>query len=174
MENEDILNKLNVKFDRFGNYNQYEQQHIIQLLKIAFDDDEHDYDPSLYDKTYVITFYYDDYLVGCICAMDNYDMQQNMTDFIKRRESMHIDYEKKGCFVYNLAVLKVMRKRKLGSSLVKMMCYYLKGLTDYFHVQIRDGNKGSERIFEKNGFMKSKTLSNGEFDFNIFIKNNKK
>ena len=52
-------------------------------------------------------------LVGCICAMDNFDMQKNMSDFVQRRDSMHIDYGRKGCFIYNLAVIKVMRKKRI-------------------------------------------------------------
>ena len=168
---ENILNEMNVRFDKFGKYDEPQRNKILALLKIAFSDPDHDYDPNVYDCTYVLTFYYKNLLVGCVCAMDNYDMQKNMSNFVKRRGSMHIDYGKKGCFIYNLAVLKVMRKKKIGSSLVKVLCHYLNRTTDYYHVQIKIDNVGSEKIFLGLNFEKLKTLNNGTFDFNIYIKN---
>ena len=166
-----ILDELTIKFDRYNKYTQKEQQNIINLLKMIFDDGEHEHDPNLFDQTYVLCFYYKTHLVGCICAMDNFDMQKNMSDFVQRRDSMHIDYGRKGCFIYNLAVIKVMRKKGLGESLLKVLQHYLGRITDYFHVQIKVGNIGSERIFEKMGFKEYKKLNNGYYDFNIYTKN---
>ena len=168
---ENILDEMNVHFDRYGQYSKSGQRRILDLLRIGFDDPDHDYDPNIFDCTYVLTFYYKDYLVGCVCAMDNYDMQKNMSDFVKRRGSMHIDYGQKGCFIYNLAVLKVMRGKGIGSSLVKVLCNFLNRATDYFHVQIKSDNIGSEKIFMKAGFEKFKTLNGSDEDsFNIFVK----
>ena len=41
-----ILEELSIKFDRYHKYSYNEQQSILNLLKMVFDDGEHEHDPN--------------------------------------------------------------------------------------------------------------------------------
>ena len=68
-------------------------------------------------------------------------------------------YDKKGVFIYNLAVLKSCRGNGLGKSLVRVLMNHFKKVgVEYFHVQIDEDNEGSNKIFKGQGFTARKNL----------------
>ena len=61
-----ILEELSIKFDRYTNILIMNNSHT-NLLKMVFDDGEHEHDPNLFDQTYVLCFYYKKHLVMYLC-----------------------------------------------------------------------------------------------------------
>ena len=165
-----LLEKVEVKTEFYKDINEINRKKIFDILSISFGDE---LDPNLQESTIIISFYYKNYLIGMVCALDNYYLAKNDNDFYNSRDSYYIDYEKSGIFIYNLCVLKSCRGNKLGYNLIKVLTNKFKNKTDYFHVQIFNNNVNSIRIFEKNGFEKKKELQDGDNNkFSIYCKFN--
>lgn len=156
----DLLDKIECRIKSYGNCTSEEKGHILKILVMAFGEDN---DPYLLPTCSVIMFYYGKYLVGMVSGMENYDLVMNNEHYQSNKSTYHVDYDKKGVFIYNLAVLRSCRRKGLGDALVKvLMNHYKKKGVDYFHTQVDDDNIGSSRIFEKSGFGVQKTLANSK------------
>ena len=163
-----LIEKIEVKTQFYKDISEKNKKQIFDILSISFGND---LDPNLQNETLIISFYYKEYLVGMVCALDNHYLAKYDKDFYSSRDSYYIDYEKRGIFIYNLCVMKSCRGNKLGYNLVKVLLNKLRGKTDYFHVQIFNENYNSIKIFEKNNFEKKKELQDGEHNkFSIYCK----
>lgn len=164
----DLIKNIKVKTEYYKDINENNKKQIFDILSISFGND---LDPNLRENTLIISFYYKDYLVGMICALDNFYLAKNDNEFYRSRESYYIDYEKKGMFIYNLCVLKSCRGNKLGNNLLKVLINKLKSKIDYLHVQILNSNEPSINIFKKNGFEKKKEMTDGDQNkFSVYCK----
>jgi ribosomal protein S18 acetylase RimI-like enzyme len=133
-----------------------EKQKILKLLTIAFGPDN---DPFLIDNALVVMLFYKSYLVGVVSGIENYYLVKDNINYESNRASYYLNYDKKGVFIYNLAVLKSCRGNGLGKSLVRVLMNHFKKVgVEYFHVQINEDNEGSNRIFKGQGFTVRKNL----------------
>ena len=163
-----LLEEIEVKTEYYKDISESNKKQIFNILSISFGDD---LDPNLKNNTIVISFFYKKYLIGMICALDNYYLAKDDRDFYSSRDSYHIDYEKSGLFIYNLCVLKSCRGKKIGKNLLKVLINKFKTKTDYLHVQILNNNIPSIKIFESFGFIKKKELKDGDQNkFSIYYK----
>lgn len=160
-----LLDKLKCQIKSYKECNEDDRNKIMRLLRISFGPDN---DPYLLDSTTLVIFYYKTYIVGVVSGMENYDLVKN-NNFRQNRESYFINYDKKGIFIYNLAVLNSCRKKGLGKALVKILINYFRKIdVEYFQVQINEDNIGSTKIFTDLGFKIRKTLGGeGNKNFNL-------
>lgn len=151
-----LIDEIKCHIKKFKDCTNDEKQKILKLLTIAFGSDN---DPFLLDNSVVIMFFYKTYLVGVVSGLENYYLVKDNINYESNRASYYINYDKKGVFIYNLAVLKSCRGNGLGKSLVKILLNYFKKIgVEYFHVQISEDNVGSNKIFSDNGFKIRKNL----------------
>jgi ribosomal protein S18 acetylase RimI-like enzyme len=155
-----LLDKLECQIKSYKECNEDDRNKILKLLRISFGPDN---DPYLLDNITLVIFYYKTHIVGIVSGMENYDLVKHNDFFKENRESYFINYDKKGVFIYNLAVLGTCRKKGLGKALVKILINYFRKIdVEYFHVQINEDNIGSTKIFTDLGFKIRKTLKGGE------------
>jgi ribosomal protein S18 acetylase RimI-like enzyme len=155
-----LLDKLTCEIKQYKDCSDDERGKILKLLRIAFGPNN---DPYLLQSTTLVIFYYKSHVVAVVSGMENYDLVKHNEKFKENRDSYYINYDKRGVFVYNLAVLGSCRGHGLGKCLVKLLIdHFRKRGVEYFHVQINEDNGPSMTIFEKIGFKVKKTLKNSE------------
>src|SRR6056300_1280622 len=98
-----LIDEIKCHIKKFGDCTNDEKQKILKLLTIAFGSDN---DPFLLDNSVVIMFFDKTYLVGVVSGLENYYLVKNNINYESNRASYYINYDKKGVFIYNLAVLK--------------------------------------------------------------------
>jgi len=151
-----LIDKIVCHIKLFKDCLEDEKQKILKLLIIAFGPDN---DPFLIDNALVVMFFYKSYLVGVVSGIENYYLVKDNINYESNRASYYLNYDKKGVFIYNLAVLKSCRENGLGKSLVRVLMNHFKKVgVEYFHVQINEDNEGSNKIFKGRGFTVRKNL----------------